>query len=222
VVPSIGVFVATNYKPTLWRALDSIAAQGLQDNDKVLVMGDGNWSDWPGIEDAHWADRTRAYGLQFEWFDGPCTRNYGKTQQNLMLDMLEGKTDLVVCQEDDDIFQPKMFEVMRENLLKFPGKLFIYYVLQTNFQLYPTLPNWGGWFDGHIVVCPNVPGKVGRFGEFYAGDQDWVKSCGKLWDEETEWCNEIITVCRPKDGQSYPRSVLDVRWEHGIPKWEPK
>jgi hypothetical protein len=45
---------------------------------------------------------------------------------------------------------------------------------------------------GHAMVVPNIPARLGRWGERYAGDFDFIQSTLALWPTGPAWYDDVI------------------------------
>ena len=104
-LPTIGVYIPTAGRDSLRRTLHSISQQRLIPGDEVLVIGDGPV---PSAEAL-----CKEFGEPFRYLEGPHTSDWGHSQANMALHNGHMSADLLVAQDDDDIFLPRAFEAIR-------------------------------------------------------------------------------------------------------------
>ena len=205
-LPSIGVFIPTQGRISLLRTLHSIAEQGLQEDDLCLVVGDG--------ADPKTAETVPLFGHQFLYIPHAETKDWGHSQNNFGAKWLKDKVDIIVAQDDDDIFAPRFFDELRFAAQKSPGHLLINQVASHVWGLIPRSqkleklweghPNWDQpgkevyAIDGHIVALPGKDGKqVPQYGTEYNGDQKYVLGAIELYKAMTTWTPLLATITRP-------------------------
>jgi len=184
--PSIGVVIATPGRRSLYRTLQSIAYQGLEPGDDVLVVGDGHHQPT--------ADLVEAFGEPFHYAATQVTRTWGHDQLNYGVKKVKG--DLLIYQDDDDIFAPRAFDEIRRIATRFPGVPFLGRVKTPNLGLLWQNAAPDALLDGHCLVVPNVKEKLGYFTREYAGDQAWIKTNLDAY-EEVYWADRVWTLTRP-------------------------
>lgn len=131
-------------------------------------------------------------GPPFRYASTARTGDYGHSQCNWALHDGGMTADVLVGQDDDDIFLPRAFEVIRGRVPEPPHLIAMQ--AYTSSGLTPHNGNW----DGHCVVVPNIKGKIGRYGRGHSGDQDFVSSTSGLWGGNPNPFPEIISMVRPK------------------------
>jgi glycosyltransferase involved in cell wall biosynthesis len=184
--PSIGVVIATPGRRSIFRTLQSIMYQGLQQGDDILVVGDGD----------HEPTRVlvKTLGHPFRYEATKVTRTWGHDQLNHGVKKVGG--DVLIYQDDDDIFAPRAFDEIRRLAVHFPNVPILGRV---------KTPHWGilwqkaapdALLDGHCLVVPNVKEKLGYFTREYTGDQAWIKTCLEKY-EEVYWADRVWSLTRP-------------------------
>lgn len=184
--PTIGVVIATPGRKSLFNTLLSISNQGLEPGDDILVVGDGHHQPT--------ADLVKAFGEPFRYVATRATRTWGHDQQNYGLKEVRG--DVLVLQDDDDIFAPRAFDEIRKLAQRFPGQPFLGRVLTPKLGLLWDEASPKATLDGHCVVVPNDKEKLGFFTREYAGDQAWIKTSLEKY-EEVYWADRVWTLTRP-------------------------
>lgn len=182
----------------LARCLSSIAPQ-LAAGDEVLVIGDTHDGPLPDVQRL-----VEGYGPQYRYLSlNYGSHAWGHPQINLGIDAAKG--EYLTFNDDDDVYAPAAFAAMRALIagLKEPKPL-----------LFRFLAHWGTayWIrgeqqriaqdlvGGHCAVFPNLPERLGRWGDRYQGDYDFLRSTVDLWpnkDEDVVWVDEVIAVARP-------------------------
>jgi glycosyltransferase involved in cell wall biosynthesis len=199
--PTICAIIPTpGHGRPLDRCLASIAPQ-LQTGDQVIVVGDTH--DCPeGLPDV---ERLVAeLGPQFRYV--PLDAGYhgwGHPQINLGIAL--AKADYVTFNDDDDVYTPDAFELIRQHAaaLTEPKPLLFRFTAQ-----------WGMTYwirgeqqkiaqdliGGHCAVFPNVKERLGLWSDRYQGDFDFIRSTLDLWpngDADAVWVDAVIAIARP-------------------------
>lgn len=226
--PTITVHVSTLGRETLMRLLDSIADQRLIEGDEVYVVvdraitGGGGPHEpikWPGGMPAQCVGDTpetyaeticptcmtvavyNTFGLAAKFgalhHEDHC---WGHPQRNWLLDKELSGGDLIVANDDDDVFNPGAFDAIRSRAQSNPGRVLLFRFTTVGREvLWKPGEFRESRYGGHGIVVPNVAGKIGRWGRRYAGDWDYITStialCGGV--ENAVFCDEIIATARP-------------------------
>lgn len=194
-LPTISFLVPTHREDRpLKRCLDSIDSQ-LGDLDSVLVIGDVFDGPLPSVERL-----VKSYGEKYYYLEhnaghhcwGHCALNYG---------LSKAPGDVIHISDDDDIWTPGSVDIMRSAATENPGKPILF-----RFLSYHGIVFWAnrGEFayervGGHCLLAPNIPGKIGTWGEHYQGDWSYVESAVNLLGgpEQIVWRDELVVVARP-------------------------
>ncbi len=186
VVPTVG-------RPTLQQTLRSIIDTGFRSNvDELLVVSDG-----PSPE------AEKILSFYKDWIDGritvvPVTKMVGQAQKNVGLDKASGSHVLVM--DDDDTYSPGAIDCIRKVISEKPDRPHLFKMLACS----PRHSYGHCWRSKDIVcgnvgtpmvVAPNVPGRVGRFGNHYGGDFDYVRATVNMYPEKEEalvWVDQVI------------------------------
>lgn len=187
--PSLGVFMATQGRYSLERALHSIRSQKLQHGDEVLVVTDGKC---PAVE-----KMVQGIGPPFRCLEGPKTRDWGHTQCNMAMRLLH--TDFIVGQDDDDIFAPRAFEAIRPLLSEHASTGHVFRYASPAHNIIPEeAASSSATFDGHCFVIPTFDLENVNFDHTHAGDQHFKNSIvDKFGMENLQFHEEIISIGRP-------------------------
>ena len=201
-MPTFSFLVPTHRENRpLERCLDSIAWQ-LGAGDEVIVIGDTADGPLPGVE-ALVRDYDRRYPAgvaRFRYLAHDAGHHcWGHCQLNVGLTQARG--EWLHVNDDDDVWVPNALPMLREAADGANGRPMLF-----RFMSYVGLPFWveqgrfeRNWIGGHCLVAPNVPGKVGCWGEEYSGDFDYLESTINLHGgiEHAIWRSDIICVARP-------------------------
>jgi len=211
-LPSIAIIAPTIGRKFLKRAIASIAAQGLTDQDQVFFVGDGPQ---PRV-----AEYFKTLPPQFIYMDGPETKDYGNAQRNHVLDGHFVTADVISWMDDDDIYAAGAFSAIRADALAHPGKVLLYrfrhhgggLVWTTRGHVVKTQ------IGGHCIVAPNNS-RLGRWGADYCGDFDFIWSTLKNYaPNEAVWIDRCIAYQRPTQthwDQNYPGLSWSL-WDIGM------
>lgn len=187
------IIVATTGRPTLVRALQSLADQPLADGDEVLVVGAG-------------ADAARRFGYRHV----PCASggDWGGTERRKGIALATG-THLAFL-DDDDVYLPGAFARMRAAVIAAPSRPVMFRMINVDGS---TL-----WRERRVAygnhgtpqfVTPNVAGKVGLWGTDYAGDTAFVVDTLRRYEPDALVWDETVTYqCRPAVGAAGLKVLL--------------
>lgn len=192
---SISFLVPTHREDRpLSRALDSIVFQ-LHPDDEVLVIGDTLDGPLPGVERL-----VARYGSQFKYLPFNAGRHtYGHDQLNYGLSEAQG--DYLHVSDDDDVWTPIAGEAMRRAISDYSDSPHLF-----RFRAHFGLVFWDQYgvirrdhIGGHCLLAPNVPGKIGRWGEAYAGDFEYLRETIDLHggDSSVVWHEDLVVIARP-------------------------
>lgn len=194
-LPSIGVVIPTPGRASLYRTLRSIAYQGLQQGDDILIVGDGFHQATKDLVDA--------FGSPFRYVATRATHDWGHSQLSWGVKRVKG--DVLIYQDDDDIFLPRAFEEIRRLMSEFPAKPLIGRVKTPYRGLLWAKPGLETLLDGHCIVVPNNKEKLGYFTADYLGDQCYISTCLDYYDG-MNWADRVWTLTRPT-WKMFPRRV---------------
>lgn len=195
--PTICVITPTIGRPSLQRTLESGV---LGEGDSWRVIADG-----PEIHRVVRANIDLPHTL-------PCislstsfeaTGNYGNKLRDLAI--ATAQESYFVFLDDDDIFAPGAVNIIKEAIAKHHPRPIIFKMINGNGEiLWRNREVTPGNVGGSMFVCPNVPGKLGRWanGAGHRSDYEFIRqtleSYGPGWRQEIVWSDEVIIHCRPQ------------------------
>lgn len=195
-IPTFSLLIPTAGRPSLARALSSVAAQ-IGPGDECLVIGDVRAGALPESEAIC---REYPWCRYVEHTDGRMT--FGHAQINHGLTLATG--DYIHCQDDDDIYEVGALAHMRAAATEYPGRPLLFRFRSYHggivFWLMPGLLRQG-CVGGHCAVFPNDPARLGKWGDHYEGDYGYVKQSIDNWAAagvEPVWCEPIVAIQRPQ------------------------
>lgn len=200
---TIGVAISTQGRITLIDTLHSIVQQGLITGDKILVVGDGSQ-----MMDTRFI--VKKFGPQFTYVEREYDPGaWGHTQTNWAYDKLHRTVDIITAQDDDDIFAPRAFDMVRKRFEESHGLLMMR-VSNNRWGILWRNPVWDEplaplnfqdmALDGHCVWMPGNAPRLAKLGREYNGDQKYMQMARYLFEDNTRWCDEIGSITRPRDG----------------------
>jgi len=190
----LSVIIPTVGKPTLSRTLRSILDAGFDGGrDELIVVSDGPSEGARRIMDfyATWFPKAK-------FIQGPKTGVYGNTQRNVGIGVASG-THLAFM-DDDDAYAPGALAAVREAVSKAPDRPHIFKMLvcdprRTYGLCWRSKDVVLGNIGSPMMVTPNVPSRLGKFEEQYAGDFNFVRSTLDKYPEKdgaVVWVDHFI------------------------------
>jgi glycosyltransferase involved in cell wall biosynthesis len=188
--PTISLIIPTIGRPSLARAIASVRLQRWLPGDEVIVVLDGP------------QPVTRELVGQFHLpirlieIVGP-SNDWGHTPRNIAMPQATG-THLMALDDDDEL-TPDAVDRVRQALRAAPDQPHIFRMsghpdVGTAWKV-PTICE--GNVGTPMFVCPNVPGKLGRYAPRYGGDFDFIRdTCGHYPDGPV-WHEGVICRVRP-------------------------
>ncbi len=117
---------------------------------------------------------------------GHCQINYGITQAT---------GDYLIFIDDDDCFPDGALDAIRRAIAEQDSPrplMFKFWSRRHNRTLPPGHYVQESAIGGHAMVVPNIPERLGKWGERYAGDYDWIVSTLALWPDGPAWYDDVI------------------------------
>lgn len=155
--------------------------------DEVLIVGDTH--DGPLF---HVIEQVRAADFTYIEHDaghhcwGHCQVNYG-------IGYATG--DYLIFIDDDDCFPAGALDSVRRAIAAQSSPrplMFRFWSERHGRTLPPDHYVQESAIGGHAMVVPNIPDKLGRWGERYAGDYDWIVSTLAHWPDGPAWFDDVI------------------------------
>lgn len=188
----LSIIIPTHDGDGLDRLFASLAPQ-LTNGDEVLIIGDTHDDPLTWL-----AAKIEGIGPQYRFLPhdaghhcwGHCQLNYGITQAT---------GDYLVFNDDDDVFTPEALHIIRARIADFhiPRPLMFKFhcgrlgrVLPERYEVVESA------IGGHCLVAPNIPGKLGVWGENYGGDYLWIVSTLAHWPTGPAWYDDVIADAR--------------------------
>lgn len=166
---SLSIIVASSGRPTLARALESASSQMVPGDELLLSVNDN----------APW----------------------GHAARNELMSRATGQA--LVFLDDDDAYLPGGLDAVRAALADEPGRVHLFKMRYGASSAAPGAEVWTvrelveGQVSTQTIVAPNYDVCLGRWGDRYAGDFDFVVSTCELHSHEPIWHEDVIAVYRP-------------------------
>lgn len=182
----LSIIVPTHDGEGLETLFNSLEWQ-LQPGDEVLIIGDTHDGPLNAVEQF-----VSEHGFAFLPFDaghhcwGHCQINEG---------MRRATGDYLVFIDDDDCFPDGALDAIRRAAAEQPAPrplMFRFWSRRHGMYLPPRHEVRESAIGGHAIVAPNIPGKLGQWGERYAGDYDFIVSTLALWPDGPAWYDDVI------------------------------
>ena len=186
--PTLSVIIPTIGRPTLKRTLDSIRAQQLVDGDEVLVVQDGP----PDEATRAIVEESR---IAHYMATGKRAGDFGATPRNFGMAVAGG--EYLASMDDDDTYTEGAFGVIRRAAARHPDRPLMFRIFgpSSEKRLWRFKTIRMGNVGSTMFVAPNVPGKVGRWGNHRAQDFQFIHSTLALWPAGSlVWCPEVIAL----------------------------
>lgn len=188
----LSIIVPTPDGDGLDRLFDSLLPQ-LTNGDEVIVVGDTHDGPLPLVEET-----CRALGPHFRYVEHDA-RGHAWGHPQINQGMQQARGDYLVFIDDDDVFTPEALHIIRTAAgeLREPRVLMFRFECQ---RLGRTLPEAHEVIEsaigGHCIVPPNIPDRLGQWGDRYGGDFDFIVSTLAHWPDGPVWCDDVIAIAR--------------------------
>lgn len=185
----LSVILATSGRVELAVAAWAVRQQ-LEAGDELLIAGGGSW----GAAVAHWA---RARHL-----DLPPGNNWGHAERNAAMPWAQGTHLLFV--DDDDLLLPGALAAIRPRLAEAPDRPHVVRMILADGRVVPTRPGLAlGDIGTPCLIAPNVPARLGAWGNRYEGDFDFIRSTLAHYPDGAVW-HELVTYgCRAQGRRAW-------------------
>ncbi len=201
------VITPTTGRPTLKGTCLSAISQ-FEPGDTQVVVTDGPVS----------TIRTLVTSLGVRLIEGPKTQCWGNAQRNAVLGLVESgmfspieqpKPTHLIFLDDDDILLPRTLEYLRPRLARKPDALVLCRFMTTyGIPLWDTQEVKQGNVGTGCIVCP-ATGRLGRYGDRYEGDFDFIVSTCGLRSQLPDWSPLFLQMTRPNFDDPASSEVFD-------------
>jgi len=119
--------------------------------------------------------------------------------------MTQARGDYLTWTDDDDVYTPYAFAVIRDAIGQLPAPSPIIFRFKTAYgyivpphQTFETGEIAQGHISGQCLVVPNIPARFGVWGAVYEGDFQLITSTLAKWDgTPIAFVDEVIGIGRP-------------------------
>jgi len=185
--PSLSVIVPTVGRPVLLRLLEDLAPD-LEPTDEVIVVGDGPQPQADLTVQAMACDQMR-------YVDGPATGCYGNAQRQLGMSLARG-SHLCFFDDDDRVLVGGL-RILRRLASAHPMTVVISRMIDKHSLILWQVPEVRqGNVSTQMLLVPNVPPRLGVWGDRYEGDYDFLTST-LAYGWPVQWSPTILADCRP-------------------------
>lgn len=201
--PKLSIIVPTMGRPSIERCVLSYLPQ-MHPGDELIVVGDE--IDGPLIATPALLEKYAPLVRYVPTNHGE--HSFGHREIGTGLDLARG--DYILGNDDDDVATPNALVGIRAVIsqLERPTPLLFKY------RSYHGPIYWSeggclveGQIGGHCLVTPNLPGRVGRYTDRYAGDYDMIMDTLSRWGTPEDpqglnsalWADFMIAVARPQE-----------------------
>lgn len=200
--PSVTFIIPTIGRETLLRVLGEIRSQ-LSAEDEILVVADGPRP----------AARAMVEGLdpRIKYLEHGPTKNWGHSQRNF--GMWRAKGSHIMTLDDDDRFRSNGLEVIRKAIVETPDRPLIFRMHQSTGLIWEYRWTVIGDVSTQMYVVPNIPDRLGLWGNRYIGDQDFIQSTLALYPKgSVVWREEAIVLRGENENPSWNDRIAKWRW----------
>lgn len=203
-IATISTIIPTIGRPTLTRVLWEILPQ-LREGDEILVVGDGPQP----VACAMVAGFDKRV-IYHEY--GP-TKDWGHSQRNYAMPHARGQ--YLFHLDDDDRCAPWALETVRRVAGECPNRPLMFRLFSPAGEEWPRTKTIEPYNVGtQMFVVPNVPHKLGVWGQRFEGDYDFVKSTLALYPEDALiWRNEWLILYGQNGTPEQARAMETWQWK---------
>jgi hypothetical protein len=123
---------------------------------------------------------------------------WGNAERNRMINKTNPENDMILFMDDDDAYIHNAFQIVRDKVKDETNTMHIF---KMEYDDGGRLWNDKNIADGNVstqMICvPNIPDRIGRFGDRYQGDFDFIKETDDKIDVGTVWHDDVIALVRP-------------------------
>jgi glycosyltransferase involved in cell wall biosynthesis len=193
--PTLSLYIPTAGRPTIRRAIESVADQVLP-GDEVIVCGDTHDGPLPATE----AICAEYPFVRYIGHDAG-RHDWGHSQCAAAIAAARG--EFVNGADDDDRWTPGALDAMREAIVRH-GRVPLMFRFVANFGAVVWQRPYvigKGLVGGHCLCAPNVPDRLGTWGPEYEGDYEFVAGTIARWGRAgvaPVWIDRIIARQRDR------------------------
>lgn len=200
--PWLSVICPTTGRPTLAWTLASVRRQAPATAVELVVVADTHGADFAATL-AHVPALCARYDARYLEHDAGL-HCVGQPQRQAGQEHATG--EWLSWTADDDCYRPGAFAAIRRAVCGTPPAPHLFRLWQ---RWAPPLWNAPvlavGNIDANCLVAPNVPGRLGHWQNFYAGDQAMIMETCERWNWMQYWQDALIGVIRPT-------SIAGIEW----------
>ena len=201
--PSVSIMIPTIARPTLLRVLGEIRPQ-LGAMDEILVIGDGPFP----------VARKMVDGLsdpRIKYLEHGPTKNWGHSQRNFA--MWQAKGSYLMSLDDDDRFSSSGLTAVRRAIAEAPDRPLMFRMHQSTGLIWEAREVRCGDVSTQMFAFPNVPDKLGLWGNRYIGDIDFFTGTLALYPKDAlVWREEVIAIRGENENPSWNESIARWNW----------
>lgn len=181
---SLSVCIVTSGRKTLTRTLRSAAVQLQNDDDEVLVIGNGRWI------------QEQAESFGFRYIEMGPFGDWGQRERQAA--MQYATRSHLLWNDDDDFYMTGAFDAIREEIEQHPNSPLMFKMIAPGGPLI--------WVDrsvrcgnvsGQQFVVPNKTNYLGEWAVRHDGDFLFVESTLRLYPSDSlVWNDTTIVGCR--------------------------
>ena len=195
------VIIPTVGRPSLTDVLKDLLTE-LPEEDEILVVGDGPQP----------AARALAEGLggRVRYLEHGPTKDWGHSQRNAAMRVALGTH--IMTMDDDDRVVVGAGRAIRSRVAEAPDRVHFFRMYHQQGVIWNFRQVRECNVSTQMVVVPNVPGRLGVWGNRYEGDYDFITSTVALYpggEADAVWHEEITVVHGIRGGLSdHPPDVI--------------
>ena len=182
---SLSILIPTIGRSELARLLSELVPQ-LLSCDEILVIGDGPQPLARAMADVDPRVRYLEHGPDHCW---------GHPQRNWAMPLARGA--YLMSFDDDDRVAPRALERVRGAMADHPGRPLMFREYHEGSVIWSTRSVALGNVSTQMIVVPNVPERLGKWGSRYEGDYDFIQSTLALYAAGVDalvWRPEVIAL----------------------------
>jgi len=202
--PWLTIVVPTIGRPELSRTLDSIDKQHDVSAVQVLVVADTFGGRTQELEKARVSVFQR--GPRYRWLEHDGGQHMvGQPQRQYGMEHAAGQW--IAFTADDNILEKGALAAIWHEVAALPHAMPMLFKVRT----WQAGVVWQrrelllGNIDADCMVVPNIPEKLGKWHNVYAGDFHFAEDTATLWGYELHWADAQISLARPGETELWWR-----------------